>query len=843
MGAPRNILSIYQDGVEIKTLLASVKKGKILIKAVDAATLITPFQQEVDENADLDENGQSLETSEDIFGIDASGPGGEDDLAEQPPAEEDQASGSMVEQTVEEQFDEDETNEDILHTLLTHVPEKKYSHAINLPRNLAHTMHLRNDYSQLKPKDREKQIFNEVVERLNDEVIPRDHIGSIVTPDGDAYAFAYKHDIPIIHAFDSISRHLKPQPRFVAVTPDEVALVSLLRYNYEFGEDEVIALINIEDIQSTFTIMRGYEVLHFSQSIRENLKSPSLLNAITGRLLYDQDLGHYPDITRIILTGEARQIDAKEHFKQSNPGVFVQYLALNPEKFTLQEETDDKLTDYAVALGMAVQVLLPKNPAIVPINLLPDYVKQRQRAFKLAWHGMLLLLLIFLAPIGVNFLYQEKLDEQRAAQSKIIDLDNSIRDIEWVTYMVDSLSFEHASVQEQLMNLTKLSEGTLRWSVTFGQVLTALEEVNGVWFADLKSKGSGIELAGLSLYRNRIPRLIEFFEEAEISSVTPAEIRGKTVYRFILTINTISSDSSAFNPQLITPPPMPIESLESAETITIIDENEEIAIPPDTLIMEEPEITESEPPMPEDSLEQADTTEVEDNTEQLADSLLPDETFEELMPMTPDISELADSLDQAASMSMGEPGEGSGGIPVTALKVHKVRRGETLKKIARNRLGDEKRWREIYNLNRDVLKNPNRLNIGQVLVVLHDGEDLKPITHRVQRDENLKMLASWYYGDEERWDKLYKLNKDSIRNPNIIFPGQELKIMGYEDRFDYRIQTHVIRSGETLKTIARKYLGDEERWEEIMAMNRKSIKNPNRIYRGQKIKVRNEVGK
>ena len=158
-------------------------------------------------------------------------------------------------------------------------------------------------------------------------------------------------------------------------------------------------------------------------------------------------------------------------------------------------------------------------------------------------------------------------------------------------------------------------------------------------------------------------------------------------------------------------------------------------------------------------------------------------------------------------------------------------------------MGDEKRWREIYNLNRDVLKNPNRLNIGQVLVVLHDGEDLKPITHRVQRDENLKMLASWYYGDEERWDKLYKLNKDSIRNPNIIFPGQELKIMGYEDRFDYRIQTHVIRSGETLKTIARKYLGDEERWEEIMAMNRKSIKNPNRIYRGQKIKVRNEVGK
>ena len=835
MSAPKNILSIYQDGVELKTLLASKAKGKIVIKAIDAATLITPFQQELDEESELNEAGEPLESSEDIFGIDASGPPAVDDIPDETPAEEDQASGSMVEQTVEEQFDEDETNEDILHTLLTHVPEKKYSHAINLPRNLAHTLHLRNDYSQMKPKDRDKQIFNEIVERLNDEVIPRDHFGSIITPTGDAYAFVYKHDIPIIHAFDSISKHLKPKPRFVAVSPDETALVSLLRYNYEFGEDEVIALINIEDLQSTFTIMRGNEILHFSQSIREKMKSPSLLNAITGRLLYDQDLGHYPDPTRIILTGEARKIDAKDHFKQSNPDVFVQYFTLNPEKFDLKaEDTDTNLTDYAVALGMAVQVLLPTDPANVPINLLPDYVKQRQRAFKLAWHGMILLLLIFLAPIGFNFLYQEKIAEQREAQSKIIDLDNSIRDLDWVTFMVDSLSFEHASVQEQLLELAKLSEGTLRWSVTFGQILSALEEVNGVWFADLKSQGEGIELAGLSLYRNRIPRLIEFFDEAEISTVTPADIRGKTVYRFTLTINSITADSAAFSPQLITPPPMPIETLESAETITIIDENEELPPPPDTLVTPEPE-----PPMPEDTL--VDTTTIEEPLEELTDSLLSDADFDSLMPKTADIQQLEDSLEDDSSLRLGEPEDGqSGGIPITALKVHKVRRGETLKKIARNRLGDEKRWREIYNLNRDVLDSPNRLNIGQILIVLHDEEGEETITHTVEKGQNLKILALWYYGDEERWEKLYKMNKGQIRNANIIFPGQVLKIMGYDDRFNYVTKTHTIKSGETLKTIAKKYLGDEDRWEEIMAMNPSAIKNPNRIYRGQKIKVKTD---
>ncbi|MCF7807498.1 MAG: LysM peptidoglycan-binding domain-containing protein [Candidatus Marinimicrobia bacterium] len=839
MSAPKNILSIYQDGVELKTVLAGTSKGKIVIKAIDHATLISPFQQEFEEDVELDEAGEPLESPDDIFGIDNSGPLATDDLGEAVSAEEEEASGSMVDETIEEQFDEDETNEDILHTLLTHVPEKRYAHAINLPRNLAHTLHLRTDYSQMKPKEREKKIFNEIVERLNDTVIPKDHYDSILTPSGDAYSFVYKNDIPIIHAFDSIQQYLKVKPRFVSVTPDEVALVNLLRYNYEFEAEEVITLVNIEDVQSSFIIMQGNDVLHFSQSIRENLKSPSLLNAVTGRMLYDQDLGHFPDSSRIILTGEAPQINAKEHFVQTNPGVNVEYFQLNAEKFVIPEELDATFTGYAVPLGMAVQALLPKLESHIPINLIPDYVKQRQRTFKLAWHGMLLLLLIFLTPIGINHIYQQKLDEQRAAQLRISNLNQSIKDIDWVTYMVDSLSLEHASVQEQLHNLTKLSQGSLRWSVTFKQLLVALEEVNGVWFADLKSKGEGIELAGLSLYRNRIPRLIEYFEEAEISTVIPADIRGKTVYKFTLSINSITADSAAFNPKLITPPPMPIESLEASAPVTIIDENEDIQTPPDTLEVIEPE------PEPEPEPQTPDTMETDPaDMEQLADSLLPEAVFDSLMPMTDDISRLSDSLENVTTQIVSEPSmDGNGGIPITALKVHKVRRGETLKKIARDRLGDEKRWREIYNLNRDVLSSPNKLSIGQILVVLQDEEDLDPIKHKVKPNENLKILALWYYGDEERWEKLYELNKHTISNPNIIYPGQELTIMSYDNRFNYPLQTHVIRSGETLKTIARKYLGDEARWEEIMQLNPKSIKDPNRIFKGQRIKVRNEVGK
>ena len=44
------------------------------------------------------------------------------------------------------------------------------------------------------------------------------------------------------------------------------------------------------------------------------------------------------------------------------------------------------------------------------------------------------------------------------------------------------------------------------------------------------------------------------------------------------------------------------------------------------------------------------------------------------------------------------------------------------------------------------------------------------------------------------------------------------------------------------KVIAKKYLGDPERWEEVFKLNKKTIKDPGKIFPGQRIKVRNETG-
>jgi len=51
---------------------------------------------------------------------------------------------------------------------------------------------------------------------------------------------------------------------------------------------------------------------------------------------------------------------------------------------------------------------------------------------------------------------------------------------------------------------------------------------------------------------------------------------------------------------------------------------------------------------------------------------------------------------------------------ITYVVVH----GDNLARIAWKQYGDSTRWREIYNMNRNVIgNNPNRIYPGQVLII------------------------------------------------------------------------------------------------------------------------------
>ena len=51
-------------------------------------------------------------------------------------------------------------------------------------------------------------------------------------------------------------------------------------------------------------------------------------------------------------------------------------------------------------------------------------------------------------------------------------------------------------------------------------------------------------------------------------------------------------------------------------------------------------------------------------------------------------------------------------------------------------------------------------------------------TYVVVQGDSLSKIAKREYGDADKWRTIYEANKGLITDPDLIYPGQELKIPG-----------------------------------------------------------------
>jgi len=49
-------------------------------------------------------------------------------------------------------------------------------------------------------------------------------------------------------------------------------------------------------------------------------------------------------------------------------------------------------------------------------------------------------------------------------------------------------------------------------------------------------------------------------------------------------------------------------------------------------------------------------------------------------------------------------------------------------------------------------------------------------SYTVVAGDTLSKIAKREYGDASKWHRIYEANKDTIKNPDLIYPGQTFKI-------------------------------------------------------------------
>jgi len=111
----------------------------------------------------------------------------------------------------------------------------------------------------------------------------------------------------------------------------------------------------------------------------------------------------------------------------------------------------------------------------------------------------------------------------------------------------------------------------------------------------------------------------------------------------------------------------------------------------------------------------------------------------------------------------------------TALDSYSVQPGDTLMKIAFERYGDLYQWKRIRELNADRLGSDGALRVGTVLKLDQPDHsisiDRNGERYLIRLGDSLGTISGDVYGTMRKWKRLWENNRQLIKDPNKIFAG------------------------------------------------------------------------
>ena len=504
-GRGKSVIGLFVDGLDVKLAHLVARKNRIIVQELRSATLITKLQ----EQKPAETMAPAVGDSTDAFSL---------------------GEGTTSEAVAESQS---EDNNAVLLGLLAQYPSNRYSLTYSLSEPAIYYHILESDFG-LKGKKLKDRILEEL-KNIRAFQPAADAVDAIKTDEGNLLCVVREDGLSLINSLENVKGFIGGRIPFIPVIDSaDISLMNTVRLNYDLQPQEVSVIIYVGVEFTRLIFMRGDHFYQFAPILGEGYDSPNLQNTVYSRLLLEQDNLAIPRIHRIILAGESKRIAFRDFLIQQLPEQEVEYL-LAPRLDTteLTAEEQDMLSEYAVPIGVAWRVLEPNNPLVYKVNLLPAEIREGQRVFKLAWHGYLLMLLLFLSTLFFTWQIGQKSRDIRELRDVLTLKEGQRAENQTLAGSIQTLQEQLGRYKTSLALYDSLVPGSERWSKVLTQVSHGVEDLNSIWLSDFTAGQEGlIKINGFTVYRTRIPRLATLFDNSLLKEVNVQAIRDQTVYKY-----------------------------------------------------------------------------------------------------------------------------------------------------------------------------------------------------------------------------------------------------------------------------------------------------------------------
>ena len=495
-GEGKTAAALFVDGVELKYVRLSAKGNNITLRDFKTVALVQKFEDKQGLAVAHEEEMASNFSSTDAF-----------------------AAGTPIEPQ-----GEGNTNAAVLFGLLNEIGNpRKYTLSYAVVEPAVAYQEFESDFG-LSGTKLKKRIIEELA-NTRSTPLPMDALNVIPTASGGQLAIIREDGLPLFDLMTEVKSFMGDKiPNLKLINSVDIVLMEMVRTQYELQEEEVTVLVYVGHDFSRIIFMQGEHYLHFAPIISEGYESSNIENTIYSRILLEQDNIMLTRMDRILLAGESHKINMLNAIAPQFSSAQVEYIKTPQlDLGAFEESIGDVMSEYAIPLMTAWQVLEPKNPGFYNLNFIPPFILERQRSLTLAWHGFLIAALLSVTiaffilqiPARNTAIKRAKID-LATQQQKLNELDVFRSRREQLNTNINRYS-NATSVYDQI------APGSDRWSRILHYIANSVEDLNSVWIYSIQSdpkNTQNILISGRALYRGRIARIASAFERATLQEST-----------------------------------------------------------------------------------------------------------------------------------------------------------------------------------------------------------------------------------------------------------------------------------------------------------------------------------
>ena len=507
---------IFQDGLTVKIAQLVSSNEKIKIQQLLDTNL--SHHLFLDDKTD-EKDFLGLKDIEDEFTGEAS------------PSEE--ISEFEIAEEVEEEEEEEESGKSELQSLLVNFPLDRGKISLNASEEQISYHKFDKSYTKSK-----------IIKYIKKEVLSKDEIkknnysfGMIFNKDKSSLAFVHKGENDLLNAVQELNfQYSRKKYIYSYIDTNEISLMNLVRYNYEYTDQDFVMILYIGKEYKSAIVMRGKDHFKTLPIIVPEAEPERTRQSIFSKILLEQDISNFPITQNILIAGEfVSKKDIEFFAKKFGSMSKVSRLELpqiDEIEATEAEITDEKIAQYAIPIALAWKTLDHKNKNFYSTNLLPKDIIERQKHFKVAWHGFVVLAAIFFFAL-TGTIRNLQINRDIIEVNKIIGtLDGELTQTKQLILKINEVKEKQGHFQKNLELIDKITGNKNQWYYILNVISEAFNKYKISWLNDLKSSANKFQITGYTSNRRNILKFAELFPNGRISRIIKENIEDVEVWKF-----------------------------------------------------------------------------------------------------------------------------------------------------------------------------------------------------------------------------------------------------------------------------------------------------------------------